>query len=535
MKMKKIARVTLLSVCGLLAAPAAGLAGERPAITIEAPGAAGRAALPDADLVFGLTTTGRLVSFAVGAPNTLLSNVQITGLNLGETIVGIDFRPATEELYGVTDGSRVVRIDTATGAVTAVGAAFSPPLVGVSYGVDFNPTVDRIRVVNDLDQNVRLHPDTGALVADDLALHYAAGDANFGVSPNLSGLAYSNNSPAASVTTLFGIDFDADVVVIQNPPNDGTLTTVGGLGFDTSDLVGFDIQSRSGTAFASLTAPSATFSQFFTVDLGTGLVTLIGTVGGIAPLRDIALSIALKRGADTVGTYVAGTGAWFLRNSNSAGPADISFLYGPGGTVRPVVGDYNADGVDTPGVYDPATGVFFLRNSNSAGAADLSFQFGAAGLGFQPLIGDWNGNGDDTVGLYNPATGTFFLKNSNQSGVANLVFTFGPGGAGFVAIVGDWNSDGIDTVGIYNPATGVFFLRNTNSNGPADAAFGYGPTGVVPIAGDYDNNASGTIGIYDAVTGSFFLRNSNTPGAADLVFGYGSTPSTPIVGDWDDQ
>lgn len=533
--MKTLNRVALIVVGCLLAAPMAGMAGERRASETESPSVVSGAPLPNADIVFGLTTTSRLVSFAVGAPNTLLSDAPISGLNIGETLVAIDFRPATEELYGVTDGSRVVRIDTVTGVATAVGPSFSPGVVGTSYGVDFNPTVDRIRFVTDLDQNLRLHPDTGAVAGNDLALNYAVGDTNFGVSPNVSGVAYANNFPGATTTTLYGIDFELDVLVIQNPPNDGTLTTVGGLGFDTTDLVGFDIQSRSGTAFASLTAESSPFSQFFSIDLGTGLVTLIGTIAGLSPLRDIALTIGLKRGADTVGTYIESSGAWFLRNSNTPGPADISFVFGPGGTVRPVVGDYNADGIDTPGVYDPATGVFFLRNSNSAGSADLAFQFGAAAGGFQPLIGDWNGNGDDTVGLYNPATGTFFLKNSNQSGVANLIFSFGAGGAGFIAITGDWNADGTDTVGLYNPTTGTFFLRNSNSTGPADLAFGYGPAGALPVAGDYDNNASGTIGIYDAVNGTFFLRNSNTTGSADLVFGFGTTPSIPLIGDWDDQ
>ena len=430
--MKIVNRAMVFAACCLLAAPLAGVAAEKKALDVESPEVVAGVPLPDADLVFGLTNTNRLVSFTPAAPNTLLSNVQIAGLGIGENVIGIDFRPVTEELYGITDGSRVLRIDVFTGATTQVGPGFLPVVVGTSFGVDFNPTVDRIRVVSDLDQNFRLHPDTGLVAFSDLALNYAAGDPNFGVSPNVAGVAYLNNSPVATVTTLYGIDFNTDSVVIQNPPNDGTLTTVGGLGFDTSDLVGFDIQARTGTAYASLTTMSAPFSQLFTVDLGTGLVTLVGTIAGTAPLRDIALTIGLKRGRDTIGTYVSGTGAWFLRNSNDSGPADITFIYGPGGTAVPVVGDYDADGIDTAGVYEPSTGVFFLRNSNSSGAADLTFQFGAAAGGFQPLVGDWNGNGEDTIGLYNPANGTFFLKNTNQQGVANLSFTFGAGGAGLV-------------------------------------------------------------------------------------------------------
>ncbi len=534
--MKTLNRLSIFAACMLLGMPLAGQAAENPRFEVQGTEKVAGTPLPDADLIFGLTTTNRIISFAPGAPNVLLSNVQILGLGIGENVVGIDFRPATEELYGVTDGSRVLRIDVVTGATTQIGPGFLPVVLGTSFGMDFNPTVDRIRLVSDLDQNLRLHPDTGLVAAMDLPLNYAAGDPNFGVSPNISGVAYANNFPGSTSTTLYGIDFNTDSLVIQNPPNDGTLTTLGPLlGIDTSDLVGFDIQSRSGTAFASLTAPFSPFSQLYTIDLDDLDVHLIGTIAGLSPVRDIAVSIGLKRGRDTIGTYIAGSGAWFLRNSNDPGPADISFVFGPGGGVVPVVGDYDGDGDDTAGVYDPTTGVFFLKNTNAAGGADLAFQFGAAAAGFQPLIGDWNGNGEDTVGLYNPATGTFFLKNTNQSGVANLIFSFGAGGGGFVAIVGDWNADGIDTVGIYSPATGTFFLRNTNSSGPADLAFGYGPAGAVPVAGDYDNNAASSIGIYDAVNGAFFLRNSNTIGPADVFFGYGSTPSTPVIGDWDDQ
>ena len=94
---------------------------------------------------------------------------------------------------------------------------------------------------------------------------------------------------------LYGIDFNTDSLVIQNPPNDGTLTTLGPLlGIDTSDLVGFDIQSRSGTAFASLTAPFSPFSQLYTIDLDDLDVHLIGTIAGLPPVRDIAGSLGLQ-------------------------------------------------------------------------------------------------------------------------------------------------------------------------------------------------------------------------------------------------
>src|SRR5438270_13725102 len=52
-----------------------------------------------ADIVFANTTGGRLISFDSATPGALLSNVAISGV-LGD-LVGIDFRPADNMLYGV--------------------------------------------------------------------------------------------------------------------------------------------------------------------------------------------------------------------------------------------------------------------------------------------------------------------------------------------------------------------------------------------------------------------------------------------------
>ncbi len=491
-----------------------------------------RAQGPTGITIFGLTTQGRLVSFRASAPQTLLSNVLLTGVQPGDVPLAIDFRPATSDLYMLTT-SRLYRVDPDTGAAVVVGSPFTTGLNGTAFGFDFNPTVDRIRVVSNNEQNLRLNPDTGAVAFVDGSLAFSATDQNAGEQPNVVGAAYTNNFPGATTTTLYNIDSGRDILTIQNPPNDGVLTTVGGLGVDTTDLVGFDIQSGSGTAYASLNPVGATFSTLYTVNLATGLVTAIGNIGGLGQITDIAIPIGIRQGEDTVGVYDPVSTNWFLRNSNTPGLADVSFVFGGGGASIPLRGDYDGDGDDTAGTYVSATSTFFLRNSNSAGAADLAFSFGAGGIGLVPLVGDWNGDGVDTIGLYNPATGAFFLRGQNSSGPANMVFTFGAGGGGYVALAGDWNGDGLDTIGLYNPATGAFFLRNSNTTGPADLVFTYGPLGVKPITGDYDNNGTDTVGVYVAASATFFLRNTNSAGPADLAFTYGPANHTPLIGDWD--
>jgi glucose/arabinose dehydrogenase len=243
-------------------------------------------------------------------------------------------------------------------------------------------------------------------------------------------------------------------------------------------------------------------------------------------------------GLDTIGLFNATPSRFFLKNTNSAGPGDRAFDYGPAGLGwTPVAGDWNGNGVDTVALYNPANASFYLKSTHTGGAADLRFGFGTAGAGSMPLAGDWNGDGTDTVGLYDPSTGQFSLRNTNSTGPPDSVFTYGVAGAGWLPIVGDWDGDGVDTVGMYNPATGRFFLRNSNTAGVADVTFVFGPAGAgwMPLAGDWDGNGMDTIGLFNPNTNTFFLKNSNSGGPADLAFGYGPAGSgwVPIVGDWD--
>jgi len=84
-----------------------------------------------------------------------------------------------------------------------------------------------------------------------------------------------------------------------------------------------------------------------------------------------------------------------------------------------VTGDWNGDGIDTVGMY--RNGVYYLRNTNTAGNADLAFTYGMQGD--IPETGDWNGDGIDTVGMYR--NGVYYLRNTNTAGNADLAFTYG--------------------------------------------------------------------------------------------------------------
>lgn len=242
-----------------------------------------------ADLAYGVTQTNALVSFNTATPGTLISGFNISGLQSNETIIGIDFRPATGQLYALGSTSRLYTLNTSTGAATPISAsAFVPGLNGSSFGFDFNPTVDRIRIVSDADQNLRVHPLTGAVVATDVNLAYNVGDVNFGINPNVVHAAYTNSFAGATTTQLFVLDTGTDVLALQNA-NAGTLTTIGSVGADLTDVGGFDISPNGNTAFAVVRNAVLSRSTFWSINLSNGSGSMIGEVGGGAVLTALAV------------------------------------------------------------------------------------------------------------------------------------------------------------------------------------------------------------------------------------------------------
>jgi hypothetical protein len=237
-------------------------------------------AAPSAPLIVGLTSQNQLVSFRANAPANIFVTQPVTGI-AGDSLRAIDFRPSNGQLYALGSSSRLYTINPVTAAATAVGAPGAFTLAGMAFGFDFNPVVDVIRVVSDSEQNLRLNPNTGALTALDNMLNPGT--------PDVTAAAYSNNRAGATATTLYVIDAASKTLMILNPPNSGTLAPVGPLNADTTREVGFDI-SAAGQAFATLTPPPGTTSRLYTIDLGTGAATLVGTIGSSWPVIDISVA-----------------------------------------------------------------------------------------------------------------------------------------------------------------------------------------------------------------------------------------------------
>ncbi len=244
---------------------------------------------PQNQTVFALTTDHRLVSFNQLRPNNTLSDIGISGVGAGETLLGMDFRPANGKLYAVSSASQLYSIDYKTGVAMKVGAPFAPALDSHDVGFDFNPTVDRIRITTSKGQDLRVHPDTGALVAIDGRLAYSSADVNAGRPASVVASAYTNpdNNPATG-TTLYNLDSYFDTLVTQDPPNAGVLNTVGHLGVNTTNLAGFDI-GQSNEAIAALQLDWGAAPVIYLIDLRTGEAWERGQLFTGQPVRDIAI------------------------------------------------------------------------------------------------------------------------------------------------------------------------------------------------------------------------------------------------------
>ncbi|MCW2923172.1 MAG: polymerase, partial [Thermoleophilia bacterium] len=173
------------------------------------------AAGPAAALPIFAVTAGEapfVLHFDSATPGTVDGLAPVTGLANGETVVGLDQRPATDEMYvltkvgavaklrvlypitGVLDTPLTLAADPAdlTSPYTNFGAA-------TAYGIDFNPVPDRLRVTTDLDANVRVNPTTGLVTTDN--------DLSAGTD---LGVAYTNNFSGAVTTTLYAYNWDDD-------------------------------------------------------------------------------------------------------------------------------------------------------------------------------------------------------------------------------------------------------------------------------------------------------------------------------------
>jgi len=254
--------------------------------------------------MYALSANDNLLRFNSADPTHLISATPVSGLSPGQVLVGMDVRPVDLKLYGIgynaaTMVARIYTIDPATGISTPVSAdSITNINLSGRVGVDFNPVADRIRVVTSNNRNFRLNQLTGLLAVNDSSLKYKSGDVNFGVDPDVSTAAYTNSMVSPSSTLLYTYDDSLNLLLTQDPPNDGLLNTIGASGLmvnpldKSSDMdIYYDHVSQMNMAYFVANV-SGSFDKLYSMNLSSGAPMEIGNIGMGIAIKDLAVQLA---------------------------------------------------------------------------------------------------------------------------------------------------------------------------------------------------------------------------------------------------
>ncbi len=232
-------------------------------------------------LIYATDNAGNLLRFREQSPELVRAKA-ITGLPMGVSLKGIDFRPATGDLYALGSDKVVYRVNPDTAIAVAEGPAFesmAAALNGDKIGFDFNPTVDKIRVTSDADDNIRLDPDPGSLLATDTKLTPADVTVVGSAYTNSSFVAFANR-PAATMLFAYDTSGGGDRLWLQNPANAGTLMNPLRTRIDLGSDVGFDIAGAQNQGYVAGAPSGRSGARLYTVDITSGKTRQLGRIGG---------------------------------------------------------------------------------------------------------------------------------------------------------------------------------------------------------------------------------------------------------------
>ena len=253
-----------------------------------------------------LTSNGMISSIDRATPNKIVSNLKITGLESGDELVGIDYRPKDGKLYAVGLLGNLYTLNPNTGkasflrkliADSSDDAPFSKIMGDANLiTVNFNPAADRLRVISNTGQNLRINVDTGVTITDG-TIKLAEGTAAV-----VAG-AYTNAFAGTASTKLYSIDQNSDRIYLQNA-NAGTLGVSAALGanINTNGGGGLDIDPVSNVGFAALKLTSGAY-KFFQLNLanvGTSNDAVFASSDLNNSFNTMGIrGIALKRASDS--------------------------------------------------------------------------------------------------------------------------------------------------------------------------------------------------------------------------------------------
>ncbi|MBL9135731.1 MAG: DUF4394 domain-containing protein [Verrucomicrobiales bacterium] len=427
-------------------------------------------------VIWGLTETNSLVRFTADG-GAVVAGPLVLGLASDETLVAIDVRPLTGELFGLTrDASnlgRLYRVDTVTGQASPVTLAGPSLLLSGEPDIDFNPAalsgVNALRIVTSDGANYRLVFDAnGATVNVDISLNLAG--ASHGAVPRIVATAYANNRAGLpggggmGGTTQYALDSESDLLYRVSPPNAGILTNGLPLGFDIGEVGGLDIDTTTDRLLALVTIQGRRWLAQIDALQG-GLLPLRSVPGH---LRDLAIPTPVHVTAPTIVGLTATNSLVFLRTDSgllTAGPSLSGFEPGQSAVAvdfRPFTGDLYVLARDTNDL-----GLLYTANPVSGVLSSVPLSGPALRI-------------DSAVGMdFNPAAlgGTNALRIVTASG-QNYRLVFGSMGA----------TVNMDTPLNLSDGSAPRVIATAYSNNRAGLPGGLGAGGTVQYAIDADRD-----------------------------------------------
>lgn len=514
----------------------------------------------------GVTTTNNLIFFNTARPAVITKTLSITGLQSGENILGIDFRPADGMLYALGSNSRLYRINLNTGVASLV-APLSVMINGTDFGFDFNPVPDRLRIVSNTGQNLRVNPNDGSTIADN--------PLNPG-SPSVTAAGYTNSFPGATTTTLYVIDTGSDRLQIQNPPNNGTLNDVGPLGFNATGVNGFDISVGNNTAYAVFQVGTTT--GLYSINLSNGNASFIGPVGsGVTALRGFAvLPGSLASGGVTpsldfdgdrrqdIANFRPSNNNWIILRSSTGNFS--GFPFGTTGDIL-VPGDYDGDGSSDVAIFRPSEGNWYILQSSNNQL--LTVKFGISGD--RPVARDYDGDGRTDIAVVRSESGGlvwYILNSSNNSlrmerfglstdalapgdydgdgrfdiavrrgtGTQQAIYYILGSTVGFSAfqfgigndiiVPGDYDGDGRTDLAVIRRGTNwIWYILRSSDSSLLSVQFG--TDGQIPVQADYNGDGRTDIAVFNPADASYYyVRSSDN---ATVIQPFGQSSDVPVA------
>lgn len=245
---------------------------------------------------YAITTTNTLIKFDTENSNDITSEVAISGLDAGETLLQIAFRPANKQLYGITSNAYLVTVNVDTGAATRLSnSPFLSNATLTNPVVDFNPVGDYLRVINYQSAgannvNLRVDPTTGQQLQTDGdgSLSFVTNDTNEGEAPLLAAIAQSNAEDDATSTTLYGLDITTQSLVRITTA--GVLTTVHTIERGFTANGGFDIVPNNDKAYIAVADRNGS-ARFYQFDLSDGSTQNGKDLGNNRQIRSLAVTL----------------------------------------------------------------------------------------------------------------------------------------------------------------------------------------------------------------------------------------------------